>query len=264
MRNFLAILVLFSGLCGPLLGQTAEEIADLNTLQTDRLIEEPNLPSDSVATSDDITALYINPAGLGVHPLQIGYFYGHNEPDEIQDHTVFLNLLGIALSGQWRFAPTSLSAQRYTVGTSLGNSRFFSVGTSFSWFDSNVGALDRFATWDVGLMLRPFRLLSIGVVGRALNKPTLNQEEFLPRWDIGMAFRPPVSFAERFTFAVDTTWQNKDQPKDLVPRYYVEMVPLSGITLYGGWGSASSRARMDFWLLYQFSVQGFDSEYPKP
>lgn len=141
MRFVLAAALLFFNL--GLFAQSTQEQVDLDTLQADRLITEPNIPFDSVATSDDMSALYINPAGLGVHPLQFGYFYGHNEDNDIQDHTVFLNLLGIAFSGQWRFAPSTLDAQRYTIGTSLGNSRVFSVGTSFSWFGSDIGSLDQ-------------------------------------------------------------------------------------------------------------------------
>ena len=242
---------------------TGSLYASLDILQASRLITEPNLPLESVATSDDITSLYFNPAGLGVHPLQLGYFYGHNDEDNIQDHTIFLNLLGIAFSSQWRFAPKTLSSRKYTFGTSLQYSKLIGIGISYSWFESN-SKLDGFKQADLGVLLRPFSFVSLGLVARALNKPRLAEEEFKPRYDLGLALRPlnfflkTTKYKDSLTMSVDTTWGLKDTFVDLLPRYRLEFTPLQGIGLYGGWDNYTN---VFFGInisqnIYQLSFQG--------
>ncbi|MCS6984949.1 MAG: signal peptide peptidase SppA [Leptospiraceae bacterium] len=206
-----------------------------DTLQAERLIKEPNLPRDSVATSDDITSLYFNPAGLGFHPLQIGYFYGHNEKAQIFDHTLFLNVLGFAFSSQWRIAPLGNFARHYTLGTGILNTRLFSMGTSYSWYQSSQPYLNRYTQWDIGFLLRPFRYLSLGAVARAINEPILLEKRADPYWDFGVALRPWPKNSERLTVAVDTSWAHGQSLRSLTPRFLVELLPTDGLTLYGGW-----------------------------
>ncbi|HNL55007.1 MAG TPA: hypothetical protein PKI36_11410, partial [Turneriella sp.] len=110
--------LLFSGFF-PAAAQIAPGQSD--ALQTNRMIDTPNLPQKSVATSDDTTSLYFNPAGLGYHALQLGYFYGRNPQNRLDDHMVFLNLLGIAFSTQWRLGNSNDYARRYTVGMGIIN-----------------------------------------------------------------------------------------------------------------------------------------------
>ncbi len=206
-----------------------------DTLQTERMLTQPNLPQESVATSDDITALYFNPAGLGYHPIQVGYFYGHNQNDQLFDHTLFLNIMGFAFSSQWRSAPEGNYARHFSVGTGILNSRFFSMGTSYSWYDSSQPYLNRYAQWDLGFMLRPFRYLSLGAVARALNEPLLNEKTAERYWDLGIAIRPLPKAPEALTISVDTSWRPEQKFSSLLPRYQLEVIPVLGTTIYGGW-----------------------------
>lgn len=233
MIKFIApVLLIFSVIAtGSLRAQNATD----SPLQPDYMIYLPNLPMDSVATSDDITSLYFNPAGLGYHPIQVGYFYGHNPEDSLDDHTLFLNLFGIAFSTQWRNGPDDSWARRYTFGTGLINTEVFSLGTSYAWFDSNDPVLADYGQFDVGGMLRPFRFISFGAVARGLNNPEFRGESLKTRWDLGVAVRPLPSAPEALTLAVDTTWDIKENARELIPRYSIEAVPFSGLTLYGGW-----------------------------
>lgn len=208
-----------------------------DALQTNRMIDTPNLPQKSVATSDDTTSLYFNPAGLGYHALQLGYFYGRNQQNRLDDHMLFLNLLGIAFSTQWRLGDTNDYARRYTLGMGIINTASFSLGTSYSWYSSSFGYLDRYNQWDIGAIFRPWRRLSFGAVGRALNKPLFQGQIFETNWDLGVGIRPlPGKYVENLTLSADfnvtpsTTWST------VRPKFIAEASLWPGNTLYAGYG----------------------------
>lgn len=218
--------------------QTAPVQSD--ALQTNRMIDTPNLPQKSVATSDDTTSLYFNPAGLGYHALQLGYFYGRNQQNKLDDHMVFLNLLGIAFSTQWRLGDTNDYARRYTVGMGIINTPFLSIGTSYSWYDSSFSYLDRYSQWDVGFILRPWRRLSIGAVGRALNKPLFQGEIFQTNWDLGVGIRPlPGKYVENLTLSTDINVNPSTTTSSITPKFIAEATLWPGNNIYGGYSQAN-------------------------
>lgn len=228
-------------------------------LQPDRFIQAPNLPYESVAASDDITALYYNPAGLGMHPLQIGYFYGKNPDFDISDHTMFLNVFGLAFSSMWRFAPENQKATKYSFGTGFSvMDKSLSLGTSYSWMKSTSRYLNNYYQWDLGFILRPYRLLSFGLVGRSLNRPTYKGEELRARWDMGIAIRPFYKNPEFLTLSVDGTYFPSETFEQIAPKYTMEIVPLSGFAIYGNIDNninyaVGIRFSQEF---FQFSMQG--------
>ncbi|HRP68068.1 MAG TPA: signal peptide peptidase SppA [Turneriella sp.] len=236
-------LVYFFSIVVPLQFLSAQQVVPVQSdaLHTNRMIDTPNLPQKSVATSDDTTSLYFNPAGLGYHALQLGYFYGRNPDNKLDDHMVFLNLLGIAFSTQWRFGDTTQDyARRYTLGMGIINTPFLSIGTSYSWYNSSFAYLDRYAQWDIGFILRPWRRFSLGAVGRAINEPIYRGQIFQTNWDVGVGFRPlPGKYTENLTLSIDTnlspltTWQN------LSPKFLVEATLWPGNSLYAGYGETN-------------------------
>jgi protease-4 len=232
------LLLLAGGLFAAGFFPVAAQIAPVQSdaLQTNRMIDTPNLPQKSVATSDDTTSLYFNPAGLGYHALQLGYFYGRNPKNQLDDHMVFLNLLGIAFSTQWRLGNGDDYARRYTVGMGIINTGSFSVGTSYSWYDSSFAYLDRYNQWDLGFIFRPWRRLSLGAVGRALNKPLFRGQIFETNWDLGVGIRPlPGKYAENLTLSVDANLNPTTQWNTLSPKYIAEASLWPGNTIYGGY-----------------------------
>jgi len=209
----------------------AQSAADVTT--ANNFITDPNLPFDSTATADDITSMYFNPAGIGVHPLQIGAFYGNNAKDKLQDYLVFLNLFGLGLSTQWR-QTSAFNAQRFTVGTGIESSNVLSIGTTYNWYKSSSAILDNYSEWDVGLILRPLRWLSMGTVARGLNLPTFQKVQIKPRLDAGVALRPIPGYNERLTISFDSTFYFDQRIQSIVPRISLEFIPVKGFTFYGG------------------------------
>ena len=225
--------VLFFTKLSPAYAQVAPVQSD--ALQTNRMIDTPNLPQKSVATSDDTTSLYFNPAGLGYHALQLGYFYGRNQQNRLDDHMVFLNLLGIAFSTQWRLGESNDYARRYTLGMGVINTEAFAIGTSYSWYDSSFAYLDRYNQWDLGFIFRPWRRLSLGAVGRALNKPLFRGEIFETNWDLGVGLRPlPGKYVENLTLSVDANLNPRTTWGAVTPKFIAEASLWPGNTIYGG------------------------------
>ncbi len=228
--KILAIITLFISLWQlPVFSQSAQTL-----INAEGFINDPNLPFDSTATADDITSMYFNPAGIGIHPLQIGYFYGENTQDSLVDHVAFINLFGLAFSSQWRYAAAGFNAQRHTVGTGLETNNLLSLGISYSWYKSNISALDNFSQLDLGLILRPHRRISFGAVGRGINAPIFEEERITPSLDLGVALRPLPSKVEALTFSIDGTFSFENPQLDIIPRYSIELIPSPGLTFYGG------------------------------
>ena len=232
VKNSALWLLLFHMLvvCIPAYGQNTQEINYANDF-----IHNPNLPIDSTAAADDITSMYFNPAGIGIHPLQIGVYYGNNSSEKINDYLAFLNLFGLAFSSQWRQIDPGFNAQRFTLGTGIETSNLLSIGTTYNWYHSSTTILNNFAEWDVGVILRPFRWLSVGSVARGLNIPVFQNVEIKPRLDAGVSIRPPIAqYAERLTLSADATFYFDQRIESIVPRFTAEIIPVQGFTFYGG------------------------------
>lgn len=215
----------------PLRAQSATEVINANGF-----INHPNVPFDSTATADDITSMYFNPAGIGIHPLQVGYFYGNNPDGGLSDHVAFLNLFNFAFSAQFRDSTAGFHAQKYTIGSGIEINRAVSIGSTYSWFTSNVAILNNYTEWDIGIILRPYSFLSIGSVVRGLNLPLYESTRLKPKLDLGIAIRPIPNAAKVFTLSTDVSISFENQPdiQSLVPRFTAEFVPSTGFTLYGG------------------------------
>jgi protease-4 len=200
----------------------------------EQFLSNPNLPFDSTSTADDITSTYFNPAGIGVHPLQIGVFYANNDEDQLNDYLLFLNLFGFAFAAQWRQAESGFNAQRLTIGTGIETSNTLSIGTTYNWYHSSASILNDYAEWDIGVIFRPWRHLSFGAVARGLNLPVFQTVQIKPRFDTGISIRPIPKYSERLTLSADVIFYLDNRQDDIVPRFTLEAVPFHGLTVYGG------------------------------
>ena len=236
-----------------------------SVLQVDRFFVKPNIPIDSIADSDDTTALFLNPAGLSIHPVQAGYFYRNNLTNNIQDHTILLNLFGLAFGSQWRLGPNNEWIRRYTIGSGLGNTKLVSFGFSFTWIESTSLILNNYISLNLGVLFRPTRWLSLGIVGHNLTTHRTPIVDFRHRWQFGLSFRPlcflPTvarKYYDSLTLSAEITWVIGESYKTILPRYIVNMSPVAGLSIYVG-----ADHRHDLFTgvkfsqnIVQFSVQG--------
>jgi len=149
------------------------------------------LPYNSVATSDDISAIKFNPAGLGLgRGFQTGFFHTFSDSSFEGDNAWFLCAGGLGFSVEWLGNITSQTYRKYTLshGGELGDGLFW--GTSYSWFGSRHKDYDKLKSWKLGLLARPFEFLSLGAMAKDLNRPRFCGERTEISYDFGLAIRP--------------------------------------------------------------------------
>lgn len=149
------------------------------------------------ATSDDPLALWINPALLATGKTAgFGYLRTYNDSAFSGDDAFAISLGNLAFGAELmdlRETPVSLStkrANRYTLASGQKILTGVYFGTAYSWHSSEISELDDADTWSAGLLVRPNRMLSVGVVGRDLNSPTYYGNKFKPMVETSLGFRP--------------------------------------------------------------------------
>ena len=193
------------------------------------------LPSNSVAMSDDALATFFNPAGLGANrALNLYYLRTYRSDNSAGDDAFFISAPGGGFSMEFATAANDIDFTRYSLsaGRHLGSAMYW--GTNYSWINSDDEAYDRFGALSVGLMYR-HRYISIGAIGRDLNRPRLLNQKLGPSYDIGIALRPGTW---RATLSVDM--QKTYGVDDLMLRYAVEVRPIRELIFRGTYNSDSS------------------------
>ena len=185
------------------------------------------LPSNSVAVSDDALATFFNPAGLGVGRGFNLYYLRTYESDPVGDDAFFMSSGKTGLGMEFATAEKDIDFNRYTLssGSRLGGSLYW--GTGYSWVNSDDADYDKLSSWSLGLMFRR-RDLSIGAIARDLNRPSFRGQKLRRTYDFGVAIRPSTS---QITFSVDA--RKIEDVDGLDFSYAVEFRPVNGLTLRG-------------------------------
>ncbi len=208
------------------------------------------LPPTSVALADQAPGVLVNPAALSqIRALELYYLYTRNEALAERTHAFYAadrfgGFLGLGAGVEW-VRPQAEGAfagrRRTTFGLSLG-SEAFSVGASTGSFGGTQNAFfDRTRTWDLGVLSRPGRALSIGATVRNVNDP----DESLPAELEGVRapYAMPRTFAasvglrpfgDRLTGAVEYAFVQRDGFGNGRLSYLLEGEPYRGVRLGAG------------------------------
>jgi protease-4 len=189
------------------------------------------LPYNSAATSDDISALGFNPAGLGIsRGFQTSFFHTFSDSSFAGDNAWLISTGGLGFSVEWLGNVADRTYRKYTLagGGKFSGGVFW--GTSYSWFGSRHEDYDKLSSWKIGLLVRPFEFLSVGAVVNDLNRPRFEGERTQISFDYGIALRP---IGDRFTFSADASLGDKERIKHAVYRFRAEVEPLDGFILAG-------------------------------
>ena len=148
-----------------------------------------HLPLSSIAMSDDALATFFNPSGLGAGRSLNLYYLRTYQSDWAGDDAFFLAVPGAGFGMEFVTADADTDFTRYTFsgGYHLGSSLYW--GTGYSWMNSDDKDYDSFRSLSMGLMYRR-RYISIGAMGRDLNRPKLLGEKLGRSYAVGLAFRP--------------------------------------------------------------------------
>lgn len=206
-----------------------------------------DLPGTSVALEDGPSSSVVNPAGLAMQP-GLGLRYMHEEGVGGEEFTSvdgdglyfglpILGFLGFGVALEWleaepRFLP---SHRRTTWSLALGDRRF-ALGASAHVFSG--GVLDDSTSWDLGLLARPSRALSLGFSVRDVDATRFQGGRLSREYILGLGLRP---LGDWLTLSVDAAvlgGENDDLPHGFDSTAFggtllAEVLP--GLTLLGGY-----------------------------
>jgi protease-4 len=198
-------------------------------------------PNPSVTTVDDLTAVEVNPAGLGlIQGGEFAYGLGLGMPRDQNSLTTDHTLMGAAGNGsigaglalQWLrddIGGRSIRYHKHSFGIGLSPAPIMSLGTSFHFFGSPESQLlNDLTTWDIGLQFRPTSFLGAGITARRINQPFINSFDSLP-----LALQPGVAlrlFDGRAVLDGAVDWTPRNGDVSIHPR--VQFEPVRGLELF--------------------------------
>jgi protease-4 len=207
--------------------------------------------ASSVAVNDDATAVFVNPAGLGLYASESGSYTALSMAGEdVSGATVGLKMGALGLGFDRRYLwnvvddsylrPGDDALDTWVVGMALGDPAKWSVGFDHRWLRPQFGDEEGVTTWDAGLMVRPTNFLSVGGVVRNLSEA----EVTVPAVDgargedcacsmtytAGVAVRP---IGNRLTLMADASVPSDAEIEDAVYTLGAEAEVVDGLVLRG-------------------------------
>lgn len=220
--------LLIAGMCLLLLGS--------HVLGYESPTESFVLPYNSVATSDDLSAIKFNPAGLGLkRNFHTGFFHAFSDSSFEGNNAWLISAGNLGFSVGWLGNTSQKSYRKYTLAH---GGKFFTEGlywgTSYSWFGSRHKEYDDLSSWTLGLLARPSDFLSFAAVANDLNRPRFLGEKTEVSYDLGLALRPMNGgFRDRLTLSVDASLSSGQRAKDAATRFRAEVEPIEGFIFFG-------------------------------
>lgn len=204
-----------------------------------------DIPGTSVALEDGPAAAVVNPAGLAMQRgLSLRYLHedqaGGRDAAGIDGDGLYLGTplfgwLGFGLSFEWLSPDHQRDHRRTTWSLAIGD-EVLSLGASLHVFTH--GLLDDTTTWDVGLLFRPSRYVSVGFTLRDLDSDRVDGLRLSRRYAAGLGLRP---FGDWLTLAADAEVlgsENKDIDHgfdSMGLAYTARLRALDGLTVIGGY-----------------------------
>lgn len=152
------------------------------------------LPVAGAAAAEEPTALEVNPAGIGFVPrLALQWFHEQAVTPSSRGDGLWtatgVGPLGVGFAMQWlRPGGTAARYRKTTFALASTDTRTLSLAFAWNRWSSPDGAVDRLASWDVGLTYRPSRRLSLAAVMRDRDA-RLAGRRLAVRYDVGVATR---------------------------------------------------------------------------
>ncbi len=240
MKNSLVILAILLSVVTASAERTAADISVADSLGP---IVLPFL-SDTysyrfITDADDASALFVNPAGLGVRKDNSTLFGAIYQYDRIAE--VPLGLAGSGGGFGYLYQNTGIyTSHTYLFGLGAKLLPGFYAGTSLRWHHSDIHGPDRspFAV-DVGFLSRPHRYVSIGGLFRNVNNPRFIDGRLEESFTGGVSLRP---LTERVTLSGQGDFVDNAKPGWLFGGRFM-VIP--GIEIYGSYARDYSMASPD-------------------
>jgi protease-4 len=195
----------------------------------------------SVAVADDASAIWSNPAGLGIGRVFNLYASYGGDTDSWNDFAgaCQAGFLGFGYQGSSPLLTPDTFLDRFSAGFGLG-SEDFSLGFSFDWHGREIAEVEESAfDMNIGLLWRPASFISIGAVATNIADDKVGGIVLPPSYTGGIALRPLAfdpSLANLLTVSFDMGWS--EDPLGLVEdseqlnwRGGLQLRPIDGLAL---------------------------------
>ncbi len=186
-----------------------------------------------VSDVDDASALFANPAGMGISRgtetwLDLNFESGDHEQG-----------VGILALPPFRFGYVHDNVGDYdfdTYALGLGfDATPVSVGWTMAFHKNDTGSGTSATTHDFGVLVRPRRFLSLGLAARNVNDPAFADDRLPRGYATGVSVRPLADDPERLTATLQADWRTTDDRA----RWTIggEYRALDGLRLLAHWKS---------------------------
>ncbi len=206
--------------------------------------------ASSVALNDDATAIFVNPAGLGMYNESGCYSSYTTAGEQFSDYRLAMkaSCVGFGYSHSQMWGPaeggdgsTSLpgddALDTFVIGMAIGEFRKLAIGFDYRWFRPDFGDELKTGTWDVGIMYRPVDFLSLGGTVTNLSEPKIFGEIAAPiTYTAGLAVRP---IGNRLTLMTDASVADGQDIEDAIYTAGLEAELVDGVLLRGSVQSLS-------------------------
>ena len=183
--------------------------------------------SESVATTDQITAGIINPAGLAFYgAMGIRYTHSFTDSSYKGDDGLLISSRRGFFALEWLNHTSDSFRRKYTLGMGDRLAPNFYLGFSYSWFGGSDEFYKKMKSWKLGMMYHPRPFASMGLVADRLNQPEFGAETQKRLYRAGLAIRP---FGEKFTISSDLRWLEGKGVNRLQGNFRAAFSPYRGI-----------------------------------
>ena len=200
-----------------------------------------------VAVTDNALSPLVNPAGLGYKRAFEGYIISPFDTSEFKDETqLFLRAGNLGFGAQLFGKGRNYNVFTFSMGSGMGKN--FYLGSSYRWY----AKIDRGSEWDIGLLYRPFNMISVGMNARNINSPG----DYDPEYILGLGVRP---FGNRFTLSVDGNLhktETTDYGDDILWTLGAQFEAIDGIVLKGHYAEDNFGAGLGINLRH-FGIEGY-------
>ncbi|MBD3347721.1 MAG: signal peptide peptidase SppA, partial [Candidatus Eisenbacteria bacterium] len=208
--------------------------------------------ASSSAVNDDATAIFVNPAGLGLYDENNTWSSLTTSGEDVESYALAIKGggLGFGYRREFLWEPgtpelgpslTNDAVDTYTLGLAFGDERKWAVGFDYRWINAQFGEEEKTGTWDAGLIVRPTDFLSLGGSVRNISEPDFDPVGGDGSEDCcdastrmtyvgGLALRP---VGNRLTLMADAALDREADFDDAVYTGGVEAEFLDGLVLRG-------------------------------
>ncbi len=210
--------------------------------------------ASSSALNDDASAVFVNPAGLGMYEEANSWTSLTMTGDRVMGYSLAMKAGGIGFGYRrqylWKSCGCPAGAlhasddaiDTYVLGAGLGDQRKWSLGFDYRWIRAQFGDEMKAGTWDVGLMVRPTEYLSVAGSVRNLSEPgfevdvpdasrlALVEEGTKMTYTAGVAVRPA---GNRVTLMADASLDREADMEGAVYTAGIETEIADGVVVRG-------------------------------